>query len=310
MEGDTRRRLDRLTKTVTLVYPRFSSEVHLVDMTLRCDPSPSWKWNPSTSTPFYQDTRNAIFVVAFWIISNAFEVCLLHFITRDHLLSMTTPEPDFLANKVWAEWAVSGTRLVLPRRVVSDIWVCNSYGTKYTSIDDANNMVRLQILDFNQSMLRKSAGGPDDMIQTSLSQQKSLHTLRRWWRRHSRFDAKSSTFKTLWEAVLCAAKITLSWLMYVLRLHPMYVRLDFAHSFLRKGKNGSTSLCSDVLWLNIFLNQYIYIAAGASKYCQVAQMFSVTFSCDIPQRDQANQIKIEQKRCVRIYIKLAFIPSP
>ena len=69
---------------------------------------------------------------------------------------MITAVPYFPATKHWAEWAVSGTRFLIPRRIVSNIWVYVAYGTKVALV------ARLpHVLDFNQSMFRKSAGDSD-----------------------------------------------------------------------------------------------------------------------------------------------------
>ncbi|RPD61706.1 hypothetical protein L226DRAFT_485162 [Lentinus tigrinus ALCF2SS1-7] len=149
-------------------YPTLSNNFTTIAMSLRSDPGPHWRPNPSLKVPFHISRTDRLFVITMWLTEGHAHVALLSLIPASTFLSaMASLAPGETRREFeWSEWGPRGSRfLVAPSRHTT-VWVCYVYGMTFVMVLRSGSQQVIMTLDFNQLDIRRTLCEDDPETET------------------------------------------------------------------------------------------------------------------------------------------------
>ena len=157
-ESNERHAIEEADHICSFRYPPFRSTAHPIKFEIRSDPGPSWAPDSSLKVPFYLARYNRVFAISIWLLVHGRLRSVTLLVPLATFLScMDGSSPHRTADVFqWSDWGPQGTRMLMPRIPLSDIWVCYIYGSKYVALRKDKKQFAVDVYDFNQRALSRT----------------------------------------------------------------------------------------------------------------------------------------------------------
>ncbi|RDB28805.1 hypothetical protein Hypma_015693 [Hypsizygus marmoreus] len=142
---------------VSFPYPRLHPDAGPVKFEIRSDPAPAFIPDPSLHVPFFTARHNRLFIASLSVLFQGRLQCILlfaPFVTFRSCLDNLTAGQTVVD---WNIWGPTGSRIIVPRRHPSDVWVCYVNGSKYAALQKKKNRIAVEVYDFNRWQLQRTS---------------------------------------------------------------------------------------------------------------------------------------------------------
>ena len=143
-------------------YPALNDDHDVIDVSIRSDPGPHWRPNPSLKVPFSVAREDRLIVVTLSIIRMHVHFSLISLVPsstfRSAIASLSPGETrrDF----EWTEWGPHGSRMFPAPSTHTAVWVCYVYGMQLALARRTGSRQVIITFDFNPLSIRRARCDP------------------------------------------------------------------------------------------------------------------------------------------------------
>ncbi|KAG5647588.1 hypothetical protein DXG03_008941 [Asterophora parasitica] len=148
---------------VSFLFPIIVDRIGLVTLEVRSDPAP--KLAPPSQLPFFMAPHNRIFTAFLSIIHESRLQTIMLFAPLATFRSSLDRRIGAGHKRIpWSFWGPKGTRMLMPDRNPSDIWVCYVNASKYVALRkmrrNRTTTILVDVFDFHQPGLSRALSDP------------------------------------------------------------------------------------------------------------------------------------------------------
>ncbi|TFK30802.1 hypothetical protein FA15DRAFT_677031 [Coprinopsis marcescibilis] len=167
-EGKTKRQINELDSVILFRYPPTHDEAFVVHTEIRSDPSSGWHPQLDIDVPFHVSQHNRLFVVTLYIQTVRGVENVMSFVPMKTLLLHLESIAQSGGEKkefMWDEWGPNGSRLLVSPNMISHVWACYVYGSRYVGMETLrsdNDTWFCRVYDFNDVGVRRALVKADE----------------------------------------------------------------------------------------------------------------------------------------------------